>query len=185
MRAVGFLVLVLTAAIIACSNLGQTTGIDVGPNFPSKTLYATNSNQNAISIYTNGTKNGGGPTFNIGGSSTTLDGPQYLAFDRAQNLWVTNYNPSTNAAAADRVRGARDGQRDPAHVGAHTGRPRGIAFTPKLPTPLPSSSPSAGAEPHGDRRQRSRPMTYPNQVLLFTAGSTSPYPIDRGTASRV
>ncbi len=41
-----------TAAIVACSNLGKTTGVNVGPNFPSKTLYASNSNQNAISIYT-------------------------------------------------------------------------------------------------------------------------------------
>ena len=72
----------MTAAIVACSSLGQTSGVNVGPNFPSKTLYATNSNQNAISIYTNGTKTGGGPAFEIGGSSTSLNGPQYLAFDR-------------------------------------------------------------------------------------------------------
>ena len=30
----------LTAAIVACSNLGMTTGQNVGPSFPSKTLYA-------------------------------------------------------------------------------------------------------------------------------------------------
>ncbi len=38
---VGFVALALTAAIVACSNLGQTQGINVGPYFPSKTLYAT------------------------------------------------------------------------------------------------------------------------------------------------
>ena len=59
----GFFVLALAAGIVACSNLGNTTGVNVGPNFPSKTLYASNSNQNAISIYSNGTKNGGGPAF--------------------------------------------------------------------------------------------------------------------------
>ena len=110
-RPLGFLGLITTAAIVACSSLGQTSGVNVGPNFPSKTLYATNSNQNAISIYTNGTKTGGGPAYEIGGSNTSLDGPQYLAFDRAQDLWVTNYNPSTNRALAYRVRGAGDRQR--------------------------------------------------------------------------
>jgi hypothetical protein len=93
---IAFLTLALTAAIVACSNLGSTTGVNVGPNFPAKTLYASNSNQNAISIYTTGTKSGGGPAFQIGGGNTGLNGPQYLAFDRRRNLWVTNYNPSTN-----------------------------------------------------------------------------------------
>ncbi len=79
-----FLALLLGGISVACSDLGQTSGIDVGPNFPSKTLYATNSNQNAISIYTNGTKSGGGPTYQIGGSSTSLDGPQYLASTAGQ-----------------------------------------------------------------------------------------------------
>ena len=96
-RALAFIALAATAATVACSNLGMTTGVNVGPNFPSKTLYATNTNQNAISIYSGG-KNGSGPSFNIGGGSTSLDGPQYLAFDRRQNLWVTNYNQSTHNA---------------------------------------------------------------------------------------
>ncbi|HEY4433280.1 MAG TPA: hypothetical protein VGM99_02655, partial [Candidatus Cybelea sp.] len=65
-RALAFVALAATAATVACSNLGQTTGVDVGPNFPSKTLYATNTNQNAISIYGNGLKSGSGPSFNIG-----------------------------------------------------------------------------------------------------------------------
>ncbi|HMF27887.1 MAG TPA: hypothetical protein VKE42_03890, partial [Candidatus Cybelea sp.] len=89
----------MAGAIVACSNLGQTSGVNVGPDFPSKTLYATNSNQNAISIYSNGTAAGKGPSFEIGGSSTGLNGPQYLAFDRVSDLWVTNFNPSTGTAS--------------------------------------------------------------------------------------
>ena len=136
----------MTAAIVACSSLGQTTGVNVGPNFPSKTLYATNSNQNAISIYTNGTKTGGGPTFEIGGSNTTLDGPQYLAFDRAQDLWVTNYNPSTNRASIIEFAALATGNVVPLATNVLPGRPRGIAFTPKGPTPLPSSSANPSQE---------------------------------------
>jgi hypothetical protein len=69
--ALAFVALIATGAIVACSNLGDTTGVNVGPNFPSKTLYATNTNQNAVSIYSNGTKDGGKPAYQIGGSSTS------------------------------------------------------------------------------------------------------------------
>jgi hypothetical protein len=174
MRNFGFLALVMTAAIVACSSLGNTTGVNVGPNFPSKTLYATNSNQNAISIYTNGTKSGGGPTFNIGGGSTTLNGPQYLAFDRRQHLWVTNYNPSTNGALIIEFAALATGNVLPLQSTALSGRPRGIALSPLGPSPLPSVTPStppnimviADTDPTA---------VYPSQILLFTTGSTSPY----------
>ncbi len=56
-----FVTVMMGAAVVACSDLGQTSGVNIGPNFPSKTLYATNSNQNAISIYTTAAKNGGRP----------------------------------------------------------------------------------------------------------------------------
>ncbi len=164
----------MTAAIVACSSLGQTSGVNVGPNFPSKTLYATNSNQNAISIYTNGTKTGGGPTYEIGGSNTSLDGPQYLAFDRAQDLWVTNYNPSTNRASIIEFAALATGNVIPLATNVLPGRPRGIAFTPKGPTPLPSSS--ASPIPRIMVIADSDPIDiYPNRVLLFVAGGTTPY----------
>ena len=174
MRPLGFLGLIMTAVIVACSSLGQTSGVNVGPNFPSKTLYATNSNQNAISIYTNGTKSGGGPTYEIGGSNTSLDGPQYLAFDRAQDLWVTNYNPSTNRASIIEFAALATGNVLPLATNVLPGRPRGIAFTPKGPTPLPSSS--ASPIPRIMVIADSDPIDiYPNRVLLFVAGGTTPY----------
>ncbi len=174
MRALGFLALSMTAAIVACSSLGQTSGVNVGPNFPSKTLYATNSNQNAISIYTNGTKTGGGPTFEIGGSSTSLNGPQYLAFDGGQNLWVTNYNPSTNRATVIEFQALATGDVIPLNSNALPGRPRGIAFSPKGPTPLPSSS--ASPVPRIMVIADNDPQeTYPSRIFLFIAGATSPY----------
>ncbi len=174
MRALAFLALIMTATIVACSSLGQTSGVNVGPNFPSKTLYATNSNQNAISIYTNGTKGGGGPTYQIGGSSTSLNGPQYLAFDPAQNLWVTNYNPSTNTASIIEFEALATGDVVPLTSNALPGRPRGIAFSPKGPTPLPSSS--ASPVPRIMVIAENNPQdVYPSRILLFLAGSSSPY----------
>ena len=178
---VGFLLLATTAAIVACSNLGMTTGVNVGPNFPSKTLYATNTNQNAVSVYSNGTsesKLGGGPAYEIGGANTTLDGPQYVAFDRRQNLWVTNYNFSTQKALLIEFAALATGNVDPLNSGVLPGRPRGIAFTPRGPSPLPSSSvlpaPAIMAVSDVDPTD-----VYPSRILLFTSGAVVAVPVHR------
>ena len=94
---IGFIALSAAIAIAACSSYSSAS-VNIGPNFPPMTLYGTNSNQDAVSIYTKGQKTGTGPAYEIGGASTTLNGPQYLAFDTSHNLWITNYNPSTNGA---------------------------------------------------------------------------------------
>jgi hypothetical protein len=176
---VAFLALALTAAIVACTNLGQTTGVNVGPNFPSKTVYASNSNQNAISIYNPGSKNGSSPSFEIGGGNTTLNGPQYLAFDRRGNLWVTNYNPSTNRALLIEFEALATGNVLPLISTGLAGRPRGIAFTPKMPTsPGPAATTSASPSPPASIMAIASVIanqTFPARILLFTAGATSPY----------
>lgn len=87
--------IILSAVLIACSNASSTSGVNIGPNFTSGTLYATNSTENGVSIYKVGEAAGKGPAFEIGGSSTNLNVPQYLAFDKKNNLYVTNYNQST------------------------------------------------------------------------------------------
>jgi uncharacterized protein (UPF0333 family) len=169
-----FLAVIMTAAIVACSNLGQTTGVNVGPNFPSKTLYATNSNQNAISIYSNGSKSGAGPAFNIGGGNTGLNGPQYLTFDHRKNLWVTNYNPSTKVAVLIEFEALATGDVLPLVTAPLNGRPRGIAWTPKNPNPTPSSS----ASPQPDLMviaDVDPTIRYPSQILLYLAGTILPY----------
>lgn len=173
-RASGFLILVLTGAIVACSRLGQTTGVNVGPNFPSATLYASNTNQNAISIYTSGTASGKGPTFLIGGANTGLDGPRYLAFDRAQNLWTTNYDASTNKATLIQFAALATGDVVPLLTAALPGRPRGIAFTSKGPSPKPSTS--ASPVPRIMVVADNDPQdVYPNRILLYVAGTGTPY----------
>jgi hypothetical protein len=182
-----FLVLATTAAIVACSNLGMTQGVNVGPNFPSKTLYATNSNENAISIYSDGTsesKIGGGPAFEIGGANTTLNGPQYLAFDRRGQLWVTNYNPSTKNAVLIEFAPQATGDVDPLNSAILPGRPRGIAFTPRGPSPLPSSSAPPAPQIMVIADVDSSDV-YPSRILLFNSGATSPYQSIGGAKPRL
>jgi hypothetical protein len=182
--AAGFILLTLGVAVAACSNLGQTTGVNVGPNFGPMTLYATNSNQNAISIYTKGTKSGGGPTYNIGGGSTTLDSPQYLAFDRARNIWVDGFNPGTGNATLIEFSGLATGNVLPLTTATLTGHPRGIAITPKTASPRPSSSASpipsimviADVDPT---------IKYPSQLLLFSTGATTPFQAIAGPRPRL
>ncbi|HTU69300.1 MAG TPA: hypothetical protein VMF11_03175 [Candidatus Baltobacteraceae bacterium] len=88
--------MILTAIIVAaCSSSDATQTISVGPNFPPQTLYAANVTQNAIGIYTPAAKSTTGPLYAIGGSNTTLSGPQYLTFDSSSDLWVTNWLAST------------------------------------------------------------------------------------------
>ncbi len=104
------LVTAAAVAVSACSSNDSNSTISIGPNFPSQTLYATNSTQNAINIYPPTTK-GGAPAYQIGGSATTLSGPQYLTFDNLSNLFVTNYNVSASALFDRRDQGACDRQR--------------------------------------------------------------------------
>lgn len=162
---IGFIVLSAAIAIAACSSYGAGSSVNVGPNFPPKTLYASNSNQNAISIYNKGQKTGTGPAFEIGGSSTTLNGPQYLAFDHGQNLWITNYNPSTNRALLVEIEALATGNVVPLQSVALPGHVRGVAISTqkKGQTSLMIIADVIPTE------------KYPSQVLLFLAGNTSPY----------
>jgi hypothetical protein len=61
-------------------------------------VYAADVTQNAVNIYATGSpipKSTTGPLYQIGGGSTTLAGPQYLTFDSASDLWVTNWFSTT------------------------------------------------------------------------------------------
>ncbi|MDE2482691.1 MAG: hypothetical protein KGN02_10920 [bacterium] len=90
-------VVTVALAVSACgSSGGSSSTISVGPNFASQTLYATNTNQNGVSIYPAGTATGASPQYQIGGSNTTLAGPQYLTFDSEGDLFVSNWSASAN-----------------------------------------------------------------------------------------
>jgi hypothetical protein len=152
--------------IAACSSYGSAS-VNVGPNFPAMTLYAANSSQNAVGIYNKGQKSGTGPAFEIGGSSTTLNGPQYLAFDTLHNLWVTNYNPSTNGALLVEISALATGNVLPLQSVALGGRLRGIAISPKSADPKHVSLMIIADVIPTEK--------YPSQLLLFTEGNTTPY----------
>jgi hypothetical protein len=189
---IAFIALTAAVGVAACSSFANATigGNGIGPNFPSQTLYATNSNENAVSIYNPGQKSGTGPAYEIGGASTTLDSPQYLAFDNAGNLWITNYNPSTNKALLVEIAALATGNVTPLFSSTISGHPRGVAITPKTTaTPSPSAiRPNATSSPSPSPSTSPTPIPalmviasviptekYPSQLLLFTEGSTTPY----------
>ncbi len=123
---------VITAAIAiaACSSSDATKTISVGPNFTSQTLYAANVTQNAVSIYTPDPKTTAGPLYQIGGNNTRLSGPQYLAFDSASNLWVTNWLASTSTGLLLEFKSQATGNVLPFQtLPLGNIRPRGIAST--------------------------------------------------------
>ena len=125
----GFAVITTALAVVACSS-NDTKTISVGPNFASASLYASNASQNGVSIYPPGTASGSGPVNQIGGSSTTLSGPQYLAFDSSSNLWVTNFANGTGSLVV--IKALATGNVVPLANSLSTGfaiqRPRGIAM---------------------------------------------------------
>ena len=61
----------------------------------------TNTTQNVIELYTPSPAAAATPQYAIGGSNTQLNGPQYVAFDSSKRLYVTNYNPGTQASSVN------------------------------------------------------------------------------------
>jgi hypothetical protein len=118
-------------AIAACSSSNATQTISVGPTFAPQTLYAANVTQNAVNIYATGSpapNSTSGPLFQIGGSSTTMAGPQYIAFDSTSNLWVTNWLASTSAGGILEFKALATGNVIPFQsLSLGNVRPRGIA----------------------------------------------------------
>lgn len=100
----GLFTLACAAAVAACSS-GNTTvpstgGVPgVGPNFPTNTVYVSDTTQNAVDIFAPSPGPSATPQYVIGGSNTTLNGPSYLAFDSSKRLYVTNYSASTKQAS--------------------------------------------------------------------------------------
>ena len=69
------------------------------PAAPTNRLYVSNQNTNTITVFSNGLSVNGNvaPSAAIVGGATTLDNPQYLAFDSAHDrLFVANVSSSAN-----------------------------------------------------------------------------------------
>ncbi len=99
----GFFLLACTAAVAACSSSSATPssgGIPgQGPNFVTNTIYVTNTTQQVVEIFTPSPGPSATPQYVIGGSNTTISGPQYPAFDNQKHLFVTNYNPAAGTSS--------------------------------------------------------------------------------------
>jgi len=164
----GLVGLSLAAAVAACNSNDSTAlngGLGIGPNFPSLTLYAANSTQNAIGIYPPGTASGSGPAYQIGGSNTTLNGPQYLAFDASSNLWITNYNTSTGVSNIVEIKALATGNVIPfgGFSFANMGQPRGIALDKTPGTIAIAAVDTTATAPAA-----------PSQIQLFSTGNSGP-----------
>ena len=128
-------VIAAAISIAACSSSDATQTISVGPNFPSQSLYAANVTENAVNIYATGSpapKSTSGPLYQIGGSATTMAGPQYLTFDISSDLWVTNWFASTQTGGIVEFKALATGNVIPFQsLSLANVRPRGIAdYTP-------------------------------------------------------
>ncbi len=162
----GLVALCLVALVAACAgNTGYTANLNIGPNFPKGTLYVTNSTQNGISMYSANEATGKGPVNQIGGSNTQLNGPQYLAFDGSNNLWITNYNASTQSGNVVELQALATGNVLPIGVirGASDGvvRPRGIAIdATNKQVVIANVNPTAGSP-------------FESQLLVFGTGDAS------------
>ena len=168
---IGFIVLSSVIAFAACSSAGINNPVNVGPNFPTDSFYATNSVQNGISIFTVNQK-GGGPAFNIGGSQTQLNGPQYIAFDKQNNLWITNFDKQSQTGALVEIEALATGNVEPlAAIPLNNVRPRGIAIDTSeglmvIAAVVPTSS-------------------LPSQLELFLVGAGSSYDQIAGANTRL
>lgn len=175
----GLVGLSLAAAVAACNSNDTTLngGQGIGPDFPALTLYAANSSQNAVSIYPPGTASGSGPAYQIGGSNTTLDGPQYLALDSANDLFITNYDSGTAASSVVEIKALATGNVYPygGFSYAYMGRPRGIAIDANSGAFAVATVYTGAVSP-----------ALPSQIQVFDGGSsggTSPALIVTGAAT--
>lgn len=131
----GFLLLACAAAVAACGygtttpSYGGTGG--QGPNFVTNTIYVANAAANMIEIYTPAPGPSATPEFTLT-STSSLNGPQYLAFNSSKQLYVTNYNAATKASAIQIYQTYATGNVLPFNsIGLAQGQfARGITFMP-------------------------------------------------------
>jgi hypothetical protein len=163
--------LACAAAFAACSSGYNTTpssgGVPgIGPNFVTNTLYVTNTTQNVVELYTPNPAAAATPQYAIGGSNTQLNGPQYEAFDSLRRLYVTNYNPATQAASVNIYQQFATGSVLPfttiSGAGTLLDQPHGIVLLSDGTVVVANTSPNG---------------VFANAILVFTPLSTTSTPI--------
>lgn len=132
----GLALLASAASIAACSSSDSTTpssgGVPgIGPNLPTNSIYVTDTTQRLIDIYLPSPGPSATPSFAIGGSNTTMNGPQYMAFNDKKQLYVTNDSPNSTGSMLTFQTYATSNVlpfgSQPLTAGTH---PRGIAVVP-------------------------------------------------------
>jgi hypothetical protein len=174
----GFVVLSLAAAFAACST-NQTVlngGLGIGPDFKTGSVYAAIASINAITIYPAPIANATAPAYQIGGTTTTLDGPQYLAFDGLDELWSSNFDASTSASSVVMFKGNATGSVYPLQSFSYSGmgQPRGIAIDANGNIAIASTYAPAALP------------ALPSQIQFYTtsdSGATTPYEVITGSAT--
>ncbi len=103
----GFFLLALAAFASACSSNSTTPssgGVPgIGPNFATNTIYVANTSGQAIEIFAPNPAASAIPQYFIGGSSTGIVAPYFLAFDVKKNLFVTSYNAVNNSGSVQEI----------------------------------------------------------------------------------
>ncbi len=161
----GLFGLSLAAAVAACSSSDAVpdNGLGNGPSLPSLTLYAANTTQNAVGIWPPGTATGASPTYQLGGSNTTLNGPQFVAVDKTGIVYTSNYNTGTQAASVIAFKALATGNVYP--VGTFTypamGHLRGIAIDDATSEVALATVDTGASGP-----------ALPSQVQIYLAGSS-------------
>lgn len=97
------LLLLAAAAAAACSTNTTTPSSGgqpgVGPNFGPNTIYVADTTGDALDIFTPAPGPSSTPSYTIAGSNTGLNGPQYMAWDSAKKLYVTNFDSAARTGA--------------------------------------------------------------------------------------
>jgi len=96
-----FLGLVAVAATLSACGQGQViTGTQpTAVPFTSGTVFVSDPSKNQIAIFAPSPGPNTIPANPIQGSATQLNGPVSMAFDGNHNLYVSNYNPTTNSSS--------------------------------------------------------------------------------------
>lgn len=132
----GFFLLAIAALVSACSSNATTPSVGgvpgIGPNFPAGTIYVANTSGQYVSIVSPSPNPSATPQYIIGGSSTGINAPYFLAFDSNLNLYVTSYNAGTSVGSIQQIARYATGnvQAVNAFGLAQYTRPTGIATFP-------------------------------------------------------
>lgn len=171
----GFVGIVAVAITVAgCASGGATQTVAVGPSFAPGSLYATNSTQNGVSIYALGGSPAPAYQISTGGSSNGLNGPQYIAFDSTSDLFVTNWQASSQTGSIVEIKANATGNVSPFNAFPYFSiHPRGIAGY-QFTNPTTSGTTSTLDGMVVSIVDPSQPLTFAGQLELFAASSLTP-----------